>query len=59
MITLLCETDLFVAKNEEFVNGAKKIAESAVSEGEAVKESTLPMVNELIQKWEKISKLVK
>ncbi len=49
LITLLSETD-FVAKNEEFVNGAKKVAEAALTEGEAVKESHLPMVNELIQK---------
>jgi len=49
LITLLCETD-FVAKNEEFVNGAKRVAETAITEGGAVKESTLSMINELIQK---------
>jgi elongation factor Ts len=49
LITLLCETD-FVAKNEEFVNAAKKVAEMAVTEGEAVKQSSAEMINELIQK---------
>ncbi len=49
LVTLLSETD-FVAKNEEFVNGAKKLAEMALAEGESVKESGLSMVNELIQK---------
>lgn len=49
IITLLCETD-FVAKNEEFVNAAKKVAEMAVAEGEAVKQSSAEMINELIQK---------
>lgn len=49
LLTLLSETD-FVSKNEEFVNCANKLAENALTEGEAVKESGLSMVNELIQK---------
>lgn len=49
ILSLLCETD-FVAKNEEFVSTAKKIAEMALTEGEAVKESSSDMINELIQK---------
>jgi len=49
LITLLCETD-FVAKNEEFINGANKVAEMALTDGESVKETSLSMVNELIQK---------
>lgn len=56
LITLLCETD-FVAKNEEFVNIAKKIAEMAVTEGEVVRESSLSMVNELVQKMGENTKI--
>jgi len=33
MITLACETD-FVAKNEDFINEAKKLADKVLSEGE-------------------------
>jgi len=47
--TLLCETD-FVAKNDSFTDGAKEIAKMALTEGEAVKESSKDLVNELIQK---------
>lgn len=49
LVSLLCETD-FVAKNEEFVNAAKKISEMALTDGEAVVESSTSMVNELVQK---------
>ena len=49
ILTLLCETD-FVAKNEEYMKTAGKLAEMALTEGEAVKESSAEILNELIQK---------
>jgi elongation factor Ts len=49
LISLFCETD-FVAKNEEFVNAAKKVADMALKSGESAKEESSDMINELIQK---------
>lgn len=49
-LTLLCETD-FVAKNEDFVNVAKTLAEKALTKSEAeVKEESSELINSLIQK---------
>ena len=50
MLTLNCETD-FVARNEEFVNLAQKLAEIALAEGVAkMQESAPEMIAEIVQK---------
>ncbi len=50
ILALLCETD-FVAKNDDFVNTAKALAEKALAGGkEAVEASSGDIINELVQK---------
>jgi elongation factor Ts len=50
LITLHSETD-FVARNEDFVTLANKLADLAVAEGiEAMKEKSLDMINPVVQK---------
>lgn len=49
MLTLLCETD-FVAKNEDFMNTSKMLAEKALTEGKDVLAKSESALGELIQK---------
>ncbi len=50
MLVLFCETD-FVAKNEEFIAAANKLAEIALAEGEdAMRTQSGEIINPLIQK---------
>jgi elongation factor Ts len=50
ILTLHCETD-FVAKNEDFINLANNLADSAINEGvEKMKENSSEMINAVIQK---------
>lgn len=50
LLILHCETD-FVAKNEDFVNLTKSLAEKALSEGvEKMKAESLDMINPVVQK---------
>lgn len=49
-LSLLCETD-FVAKNDDFVNTAKALANKALTEGkDAMEAGSAEVINELIQK---------
>jgi elongation factor Ts len=50
LITLHTETD-FVAKNSDFVDLANRLADLAIKEGvESMKEKSLDMINEIVQK---------
>ncbi len=50
ILTLHCETD-FVAKNEDFINLANSLADSAINEGvDKMKENSSEMINTIIQK---------
>jgi elongation factor Ts len=50
LLTLRTETD-FVAKNEDFIGLANRLADLAVKEGiDAMKEKSLDMINEIVQK---------
>ena len=50
ILTLHCETD-FVAKNEDFINLANSLVDSAINEGvDKMKENSSEMINAIIQK---------
>lgn len=49
IVSLLCETD-FVAKNEDFVNAAKALAEKALNEGKEAVMDSAETINALVQK---------
>jgi elongation factor Ts len=50
LMAIHSETD-FVAKNADFVNLAEKLAEMAITEGiDSMKEKSLPLINEVVQK---------